>query len=70
MQVSIFHAKNIKIFCNKFKAAFSSLLDEESENDRLLHFLIKTYKDGAITPKIKELKIGIETHLIPQTNKN
>ncbi len=31
---------------------------DEDEEDGRLHFLIKTYPDGALTPKLKRLNVG------------
>ncbi len=35
-----------------------SLLTDDVDSDGSLHFLIKTYDDGALTPKIKKFKVG------------
>ena len=36
----------------------SETLTSQPKDDRRLHFLIKTYPDGALTPKLKKLTIG------------
>ena len=38
----------------------SSLDPNEEDSGRRIRLIIKTYDNGAITPKIKALKIGIE----------
>ena len=51
-----------------YTVVLSSLDPNEEDSGRNIHLIIKTYDNGAITPKIKALKIGIDESEVLKLN--